>query len=248
MALIAPQRERFLRLVDEMVAELGGTRQLAGGEWPFAALAGLKWSSFVTHLDGIAGPARAKLAIELGLDPGLLEGVQLEAKESRPIVEAIRARPGCRLLVFGCGNDSTFWEAVNADGETAFIEDDPKWAEATAPRLERSTIHVVEYGTRLEQWRGLLDTPRALKLDLPLGLTMLKWDVIIVDGPAGYQPFSPGRMKSIYTASQLVAQGGAVFVHDCEREAEAAFAARYLGEERLSVTVRGRALLKGYAF
>ena len=55
-------------------------------------------------------------------------------------------------------------------------------------------------------------------------------------------------MKAIFAASHLVAKGGAVFVHDTEREAEAAYASRYLGDERLFVEARGHATLKGYAF
>jgi len=77
----------------------------------------------------------------------------------------------------------------------------------------------------------------------------------VVDGPAGYDNCeeytgreAPGRMKSIYMASKLVAQGGAVFVHDCERLAEQQYAERYLGSHRLFVSVKGRALLQGYAF
>lgn len=248
LSRIAPERQRFLGLVDEVVAELGGEQRLAGGGWPFGDRSGVTWRPFATHLDDIAGPPRTRLAAELGLDPGLLQGVQLEAPELRPIVEAIRARPGCRLLVFGCGNDSAFWEAVNAEGETAFVEDDPAWANTVAPRLSGSAIHLVAYGTQLSQWRGLLDMPTALRLDLPLALTIQKWDVIVVDGPAGYQPLSTGRMKAIYTASRLVAPGGCVFVHDVEREVEAAYAARYLGADRLVVQARGHALLRGYAF
>ena len=75
-----------------------------------------------------------------------------------------------------------------------------------------------------------------------------RWDVIVVDGPSGYSAFSSGRMKSIYAASQLVAPGGRVFVHDCERPVEAAFASRYLGDGRMFVEARGHASLKGYAF
>ena len=36
-------------------------------------------------------------------------------------------------------------------------------------------------------------------------------------------------MKAIYMASRLVAPGGCVFVHDCERLPERTYAARYLG-------------------
>ena len=55
-------------------------------------------------------------------------------------------------------------------------------------------------------------------------------------------------MKSIYMASELVAPGGAVFVHDCDRVVEQQYAYRYLGSHRIFTSVKGRALLQGFAF
>jgi 23S rRNA G2069 N7-methylase RlmK/C1962 C5-methylase RlmI len=82
-----------------------------------------------------------------------------------------------------------------------------------------------------------------------------RWDVIVIDGPAGHDNHekytgreAPGRMKSIYMASKLVAPGGFVFVHDCDRLVEQQYAARYLGNERAFVSVKGHAILHGYAF
>ena len=79
--------------------------------------------------------------------------------------------------------------------------------------------------------------------------------MIVVDGPAGHDDHekytgreAPGRMKSIYMASRMVAPGGAVFVHDCDRLVEQQYANRYLGSHRIFVSVKGRALLQGYAF
>jgi glucuronoxylan 4-O-methyltransferase len=85
-------------------------------------------------------------------------------------------------------------------------------------------------------------------MDLPVELGSRRWDVILVDGPAGYDDTQPGRMKSIYAASRLVAAGGRVFVHDCDRPAERAFTSRYLGDDRLFVEAKGRATLRGYTF
>jgi glucuronoxylan 4-O-methyltransferase len=133
-------------------------------------------------------------------------------------------------------------------GITAFLEDQPEWATEARARLASASVHVVQYGTTVSEWRGLLDQPAMLGMDLPEEIGARRWDVILVDGPAGYDDTRPGRMKSIHAASRLAASGARVFVHDCERAVEQAFAARYLGDARLFVEVMGRALLRGYAF
>ena len=52
-----------------------------------------------------------------------------------------------------------------------------------------------------------------------------------------------------FEASRLVAPGGSVFVHDCNRKPEAEAAALFLGEHRVFTSVSGPlGLLKGYAF
>lgn len=193
-------------------------------------------------------PEAAAFAREVGVDPLDLAGVILKVDELRPIVEAIRARPDGSLLVFGCGNDSVFWEKVNRPGRTAFLEDDPAWADATRRRLREARIHPVRYGTRRQDWRELLEDERWLAMELPEEVAAAHWDVILVDAPAGFDDTTPGRMKSIYAASRLARPGTRVFLHDCERAVEAAYAARYLGQERMYVEIRGRAILRGYSF
>jgi glucuronoxylan 4-O-methyltransferase len=61
-----------------------------------------------------------------------------------------------------------------------------------------------------------------LELRLPAGLAETAWDTIFVDGPAGFDDDSPGRMKSICTAAALARRHGRgeVIVHDCDREVE----------------------------
>jgi glucuronoxylan 4-O-methyltransferase len=247
LAKIQPERERFLALVDDFIEELGGERRYGGGAWPFGEDSGVPWGKFSKHLDGFAQKLRVGLSEELGLGAVALEGVQLEPSELRPRVAAIKERPGCSLLVFGCGRDSAFWEMVNAQGTTAFLEDNPDWAALARQGLKSANVHMVSYDTKLPDWRRLIDQPSELLMDLPEEISSRKWDVILVDGPAGYNDAQPGRMKSIYAASRLVAPGGCVFIHDSEREAESAFASRYLGNERVYVEARGRALLRGYA-
>lgn len=248
LAKIQPERDRFLSLVDDLIEELEGERRYAGRDWPFGDVSGVTWRYFSLHLEDFAQRQRRALAEELGLDASVLDDVQLETAELRPIVSAIKERPNCSLLVFGCGKDSPFWEKINGGGTTAFIEDNPDWANKARAGLTTATVHSVQYGTKLREWRKLLDAPSKLHLDLPQEIAARKWDLVLVDGPAGYEDSTPGRMKSIYAASQLVAPGGRVFVHDCERPAEEAFASRHLGDDRAVLEVKGRAVLKGYAF
>lgn len=248
IARIQRDREHFLSLVDDMIEDLGGRRRYAGRVWPFGDRSGVAWRAFEAHLAELAERQRAELAEEIGLSPDLLTNAQLEVGELRPIMTAIAERPGCALLVFGCGHDSPLWERINRGGTTVFLEDNPRWAARARTGLATATVHDVRYGTKLADWPRLLDRPSELDMDLPPEVASRRWDVILVDGPAGHDNAQPGRMKSIYAASRLVAPGGRVFVHDSERPAEHAFASRYLGDDRLLINVRGRGVLRGYAF
>lgn len=158
------------------------------------------------------GAEDAAIACALALSAG----IQLEPGQMRWIVKALWLQPAPRLLVFGCGNDSPFWETINADGTTIFLEDTEKWATRTAQHLTRSPVHLIAYGTELPRWRELLDHPEQLQLDLPSEVVTSPYDVILVDGPVGYPEYfaetgvhPPGRMKSIFMASQLARPGNA---------------------------------------
>ena len=50
------------------------------------------------------------------------------------------------------------------------------------------------------------------------------WDVVLVDGPMGWDVHFPGRMQSIATAAQYSSANSTVFVHDCHRELEQLYA------------------------
>ena len=120
-----------------------------------------------------------------------LEDVQLQPTELRLIVKAITSRPGCSLLIFGCGNDSVLWEKVNRNGTTAFLEDDPEWLELARSRLTTAEAHLVRYGTQQSDWILLMNSPPKLELDLPAAISSRRWDVVLVDGPRGTEATSP---------------------------------------------------------
>jgi glycosyltransferase involved in cell wall biosynthesis len=69
LAKIQPERQRFLALVDNLTAELGGNRRYRDGAWPFGDQSGVPWRPFREHLAEIAKKLRADLGDELGLGP-----------------------------------------------------------------------------------------------------------------------------------------------------------------------------------
>jgi hypothetical protein len=128
--------------------------------------------------------------------------IQMKPVEILEIVRYIV--PHVNFLIFGLGNDSPFWAEKNPGGHTVFLEDQERWIKKLSAECPFLKIHKIHYGTRLSDWKSLLDHPDKLKLDLPETITGTSWDMIIVDGPAGFHDRKPGRMKSIFAASQLV--------------------------------------------
>jgi len=178
------------------------------------------------------------------------KGIQLKMAELLKIIHAIEEFEACRLLIFGLGNDSSFWNAVNKKGRTLFLEDYEPWFEKITHEHPELEAHKISYPGNITQWQELMDKPEKLEIELPSGIANQEWDVILVDGPRGHNlmPETPGRMSSIYMASKLHAKGGYVFVHDAERFIESGYAEKYLGKDHLVGKVRGRALLLIYHF
>lgn len=171
-------------------------------------------------------------------------GIQLELPELWMI--ARRFVRGGRFVVFGLGHDSALWHSLNRAGRTLFIEDDASWQQRVLSTHQGLETLLVDYRTVRTQWRELIDDPARLELDLPGEITRTRWDAILVDGPAGWNDTCPGRMKSIFMASRLIAPGGDIFVHDAERTIEAAYCRRYLGIDNLVARTHGRARLEHY--
>lgn len=173
-------------------------------------------------------PSRRSIRVMRRLNRIILSAPQLLA-----IAQKIEEQAPCRVLIFGVGHDSLFWHRLNRNGRTVFLEDDEGWLRKVTAKVKNLQAYAVGYDTEQKDWQRYLGNPALLVMDLPLPVTERPWDLILVDGPAGWCDNAPGRMKSIYLAHQLVKPGGDVFVHDCEREVEEAFCERFLGRENL---------------
>ena len=171
-------------------------------------------------------------------------GIQMQAIELFAIAKNIH--PPINILVFGLGNDSIFWYERNRGGRTVFFEDKKKWFDKIKAKHPFLEAYRINYDCKRKEWRNIVDKPELLMFEIPSAITDVKWDIIIVDGPAGNDDEAPGRMKSIYLASTLIKDGGDIFVHDAHREVEDAYCNKYLLNENLISVVKGYSTLRHY--
>jgi len=173
---------------------------------------------------------------------------QATVEEYTLVYRVLEARGACRMLVFGVGRDTPLWLDVNKGGTTVFLESVAKWAAFAREASPGSRVYDVDYGrARRFMWPLLRRSPERLMMkDLPREVLDTPWDVILVDAPRGTNWRTPGRMKSVYTASVLGAKSKAdVFVHDCNRRLEQESSDQFLGPERF---VAQAATMRHYRF
>ena len=160
-------------------------------------------------------------------------GPALSRFQARTVANTIRSKaPGCNLLVFGIGEDAKLWLSLNRDGRTVFLDSDAaaldKMRAAHPDAIcEPLETHGLTVATSLAM--GEADIAG---FPLPAVVEGKAWDVILVDGPQGYKPDSPGRALPIFWASRLARNATDVFVHDYERPLEARFADVWLRHGR----------------
>ncbi|MBL4587435.1 MAG: hypothetical protein JKX84_10330 [Flavobacteriales bacterium] len=178
-----------------------------------------------------------------------LTGTQVTVEQMLAIRSAIKENGAANLMVFGVGNDSLFWMNANYGGRTVFIEDDEFWLKKIKKRIEGIEAYLVDYDTKIETWKSLMEQPELLKMDFPNDLSSVKWNVMFVDAPTGWGEGTTGRMKSIFAASEMVEKGH-IFVHDCEREVEIAYCDHFLKKENFVKEIKATdsGFLRHYRF
>lgn len=177
-------------------------------------------------------------------------------RDLRSIAGLLRRRAPSNLLIFGLGPESLLWRAMNHGGRTVFVDENQHYVAHYEERHPGLEGYDVAYATKVSELDQLIAEVR-LKIagecrpvqnllfsdcrlginDLPNHIYGVAWDVILVDGPRGYSPESPGRMSAIYTAAVLARSGGEgptdVLVHDYGREVERLCSEEFLCRENL---------------
>jgi hypothetical protein len=148
---------------------------------------------------------------------------QIGPAQIEVIASLIRARgPGCRLLVFGLGHDTALWCAVNRDGDTVILEDRQDYIGAIAAPGAR--LVAVDYRRHTRVLGALrLDLSELDAAIMPAELKGAAFDVVLIDGPAGYHMDDPGRALPIYWTAKIMTRSTHIFVDDYNRAVERHF-------------------------
>ncbi|KAL8230526.1 hypothetical protein R6Q57_000304 [Mikania cordata] len=185
----------------------------------------------------------------------------LSEKELRFVSDIILQKSPCNLLVFGLEDQYLKLPTINGGGKTVFLEDRPEKLIKMMGDVKGSTrVFRIRYKTSAKEAYKLLKHARTHSscslrsgirtltakckiavTGLPKEVFKTKWDVIVVDGPGGDGPESPGRMGAIYMAGVLARAGNEtnVVVHDVDRMIEKWFSWEFLNEKNL-VSSKGK--------
>nr|XP_043608799.1 probable methyltransferase At1g27930 [Erigeron canadensis] len=185
---------------------------------------------------------------------------KLSKKEFRFLSDILLKKSPCNVLVFGLEEEYLKLEIINTGGSTVFLENRPERLMKVEGGYNARRVYKTEYKTYAKDAYKLLKYARSnsscdpslgiksIMTECKLALTGLpkevlktKWDIIIVDGPCGEGPDSPGRMGSVFMAGVLARAGNGtnVIVHDVDRMIEKWFSWEFLGEEN-RVSSKGR--------
>jgi hypothetical protein len=159
--------------------------------------------------------------------------IQLSIGQIYAIGSAIRAAaPGGNVLIFGCGNDSGLWDAINFDGNTDFLESDTIWIARTRERSPSLIISEVSYGDRTVEGSLPIDEEALSRYPMPGCMLVRPWDVILIDAPRGNKRSRPGRSLPIYWSSKVSSPETQIFLDDYDRSLEKAYGDHYFRSRR----------------
>lgn len=131
----------------------------------------------------------------------------------------------CNLLIFGCGNDSPLWANMNEFGYTLFLETSPEWKNECLKINNDLNIEIYNVGNNTVQ-RSLANDIDDLVV--PKCIQNIDWDIIFIDGPAGFANDKPGRALPIIWTSKIKNKNTHIFVDDYERKLEKTYTDKYI--------------------
>ena len=149
------------------------------------------------------------------------------------VLDAQRTGTNVKMLVFGLGYDSQLWYNLTQTN-TYFVENTQSYIDLNK---DISSDHIIYYkynGICVKDSMDMSDeTVKSFTIPPEL-LHVAPFDVIIIDGPQGYQENHPGRLLPIYWSKRLLSKRGTfIYVDDSNRSLERHCINRFLSEHQI---------------
>jgi len=124
-----------------------------------------------------------------------------------------------KLLVFGLGYDSKMWYEGN-NKNTYFVENKKEYIDLNINDIPMDNIIQYDYKTLVETSFNLTDSD-IKKYELNDRLKSLgPFDIIIIDGPEGYDDKKPGRLIPFFWSTLLSKKETIIYADDANRKLE----------------------------
>jgi len=142
---------------------------------------------------------------------------------------------GPNVLIVGCGNETPVYKTLISylKGKLDFVDDNKVWADKCKV-MGADDVHLLQFtGKQKHNIQSMknadgIHTPLnsrdfdQQRVPIPASLRKKTYDVIVVDGPAGFFPAQPGRSQSLLLARTLAESYPKdhythIFLHDTNR-------------------------------
>jgi hypothetical protein len=165
---------------------------------------------------------------------GQNKNIQTAKTVMQTILMDVLNRSNPKMLVFGLGYDSALWyNATNCN--TFFVEDNKKFIEMN-DEINKDKIVYYKYDTKVAD--GLLSKVKHKYVEPPTYLLENgSYDIIFIDGPAGWNMKCPGRVLPIFWCEKLLNVGGTVYIDDANRDLEKRAIENFLVKSSLCVKI-----------
>lgn len=140
-----------------------------------------------------------------------------------------------KILVFGLGHDSKIWYYANEMKDVWFVESDESYIKLN-DFIDPKHIIRYKYDNITVKKSFSMSTEDIEKYGLPEGILQnAPYDLILIDGPAGYDNDVPGRLLPIYWSSKYLSKEDTIiYVDDAERDLEKYSISKFLNGTRFN--------------
>jgi hypothetical protein len=148
-----------------------------------------------------------------------------------------------KLLVFGLGYDSKMWYEGN-NKNTYFVENKKEYIDLNINDIPIDNIIQYNYDTLVSTSLNLTDKD-IIKYEVNNKLKSLApFDIIIIDGPEGYNNNSPGRLIPCYWSTLLSKKGTIIYIDDANRKLENYCINKYFSKNQMNCFIERNKCIK----